>query len=60
MASDEDALPAHAVGQPPERDGQEEVDDVGANEEEREPRRGEVVALLQGQVEETVADRQER
>ena len=58
MAADEDPRPAHAVREPAERDREGEVGEVGADEEQREVRRGEVVALLEREVEEAVADRE--
>ncbi len=58
VAADEDARPAPPVGEPPERDREREVPEVGPDEQEREVRRGEVVALLEREVEEAVADRE--
>ena len=59
VATHEHPLPPDAVGESAHRDGEREVRHVGADEEQREPRRREVVALLEGEVEEAVADGQD-
>ena len=56
MTADEHLGPAEPVGQPAEGDRQRQVGDVGAHEQQGEPLAGEVVALLQRQVEEAVTD----
>ena len=59
VPADEDLGPADPVGQPSQRDGQSQVGDVRADVQQREVAGGEIVAPLQGQVEEAVADGQQ-
>jgi hypothetical protein len=47
-----------AIGQPAKRDGQQQIDEGGAGEQQREVLRREVLAALQGKIKKSVPDSQ--
>jgi hypothetical protein len=51
-------MPAPAIGQPAKRDGQQQIDESGAGEQQREVLGREVLAPLQGKIKKSVPDSQ--
>lgn len=58
MPADEDGEAPPAIGQPAKRDGQQQIDEGGAGEQQREVLRREVLAALQREIKKSVPDSQ--